>query len=190
MNVFDFDKTIYDGDSTLDFYLFSLRHHPKIARRILKLFVDGLLFVFKRIEKTVFKERMYAFLRDLPKDQDYVLRFWDAHFHKIKPWYMAMKTPSDVVISASPEFLLRPACARLEIQSPIASRVSQSTGAYDGVNCYGEEKVSRFYEAYPGAEIDSFYSDSYSDSPLANLARESFLVSGDILSKWNTKGID
>lgn len=25
MNVYDFDKTIYDGDSTLDFYFFHLR---------------------------------------------------------------------------------------------------------------------------------------------------------------------
>ena len=25
MNVYDFDKTIYDGDSTLDFYIFSVK---------------------------------------------------------------------------------------------------------------------------------------------------------------------
>ena len=31
MNVYDFDKTIYDGDSTADFYLFSLRRHKKFC---------------------------------------------------------------------------------------------------------------------------------------------------------------
>ena len=30
MNVYDFDKTIYDGDSTADFYLFSLKRHKGI----------------------------------------------------------------------------------------------------------------------------------------------------------------
>ena len=30
MNAYDFDKTIYNGDSTAHFYLFSLRRHPKI----------------------------------------------------------------------------------------------------------------------------------------------------------------
>ena len=29
MNVYDFDKTIYGGDSTADFYLFSLKRHKK-----------------------------------------------------------------------------------------------------------------------------------------------------------------
>ena len=32
MNVYDFDKTIYDGDSSVDFYKFSLKRHPKLAR--------------------------------------------------------------------------------------------------------------------------------------------------------------
>ena len=31
MRVFDFDNTIYDGESVIDFYLFSLRRNPKVA---------------------------------------------------------------------------------------------------------------------------------------------------------------
>lgn len=30
MNVYDFDKTIYNGDSTIDFYLYSLRKKPQL----------------------------------------------------------------------------------------------------------------------------------------------------------------
>ena len=30
MNVYDFDKTIYNGDSTRDFYLYSLIKHPEM----------------------------------------------------------------------------------------------------------------------------------------------------------------
>ena len=28
MNVYDFDQTIYHGDSTVDFYLYCVRHRP------------------------------------------------------------------------------------------------------------------------------------------------------------------
>jgi phosphoserine phosphatase len=34
-------------------------------------------------------------------------------------------------------------------------------------------------EEYPDVEIDRFYSDSLADTPLAKLARESFMVKGD-----------
>lgn len=34
MRVFDFDNTIYDGESVIDFYLFSLRRNPKAARYV------------------------------------------------------------------------------------------------------------------------------------------------------------
>ena len=28
MNIYDFDGTIYNGDSTIDFWLFTLKRHP------------------------------------------------------------------------------------------------------------------------------------------------------------------
>ena len=35
MRVLDFDNTIYDGESPLDFYLFSLRYRPSNIKYIL-----------------------------------------------------------------------------------------------------------------------------------------------------------
>ena len=37
---------------------------------------------------------------------------------------------------------------------------------------------------FPNGEIEKFYSDSYSDSPLAEISKEAFLVKGDELKKW------
>lgn len=107
--------------------------------------------------------------------------FWRTHERRFRPWYLAQKQPDDLVVSASPEFLLAPACRRLGIRPPIASRVDARTGRYTGLNCKGAEKVSRFREQYPDAEIGQFYSDSRSDAPLAHLARRAFLV-GEILT--------
>ena len=103
---------------------------------------------------------------------------------RVKPYYLQRKRDDDVIISASPLFLVAPAMARLGIKGVIASPVDMRTGVYSGLNCHGEEKVRRFGELYPGAEIDEFYSDSLSDSPLARLAKKAFLVKGNELLPW------
>ena len=68
MNVYDFDKTIYYGDSTADFYLFCLKRHKKIltlAPSLLGAFLK--FYVFKKGTKTDFKEKMYRFLKTADK---------------------------------------------------------------------------------------------------------------------------
>ncbi len=37
MRVFDFDNTIYNGESVFDFYLFSIKYNPKVAKYVLHL---------------------------------------------------------------------------------------------------------------------------------------------------------
>ncbi|HCW56338.1 MAG TPA: haloacid dehalogenase-like hydrolase, partial [Erysipelotrichaceae bacterium] len=53
------------------------------------------------------------------------------------------------------------------------------------LNCHGEEKVRRYREVYGDAPIDSFYSDSRSDAPLAGLAAHAYLVHGDERNPWS-----
>ena len=61
----------------------------------------------------------------------------------------------------------------------------EKTGKYSGLNCHGEEKVRRYREVYGDAPIDSFYSDSRSDAPLAGLAAHAYLVHGDERNPWS-----
>ena len=120
-------------------------------------------------------------MQGVPDADAWAEDFWRTHERRFRPWYLAQKQPDDLVVSASPEFLLAPACRRLGIRPPIASRVDARTGRYTGLNCKGAEKVSRFREQYPDAEIGQFYSDSRSDAPLAHLARRAFLRPGRFL---------
>ena len=63
MNVYDFDKTIYYGDSTADFYLFCLKRHKKIltlAPSLLGAFLK--FYVFKKVQKLILKEKCTDFL--------------------------------------------------------------------------------------------------------------------------------
>lgn len=184
MNVYDFDKTIYQGDSTLDFYFFCVRRHPSVILCLPHQMSAAAAYALKRCSKTLFKEKFYCFLKQIGDIDIEVSLFWNLNEHKIKKWYLEQKQPDDLVISASPQFLLNDICKRLEISEPIASAVDKNSGKYTGLNCYGEEKVRRFREKFPDKQIDCFYSDSRSDEPMARIARQAFLVSNVKITNW------
>jgi len=184
VNVYDFDKTIYDGDSSIDFYLFNLKRSPKILFLFFYQLFAFILFNLKLIDKTEMKERFYRYFRYIDVSKNAEL-FWDEKEEKIKKWYKGNQKEDDVIISASPEFLLMPICKRLGIKHLIASQVDEKTGLYIGENCYGEEKVRRFYKKFSSGKIENFYSDSVSDLPLARLSEKSFLVKEEKLFDWD-----
>lgn len=184
MNVYDFDKTIYDGDSTIDFYLYCLSRHPRLAGYIFGQIQGLFLHVTGQITTTEWKERFFAFLAGISDLEKLVESFWDSRQSKIKAWYLEQKQSDDVVISASPSFLLAPVCQRLGIAPPIATELDIASGKIPGTNCKGEEKVRRFFKRYPEAVIRRFYSDSTTDAPLAALAEEAFLVQGNSVLPW------
>ena len=187
MNVYDFDNTILRGDSTTRFYAYCMLHRPKMWLDIPGQAVNGLLFALKIREKQVFKQRMLHFLTLIGDVDQTVEAFWQKNFSRVKPWYYEKQRADDVVISASPEFLVKPACDRLGIKCTMGSPVDKHTGKFFGPNCHGKEKVRRFREVYPDVQIEEFFSDSYSDSPLAELAQKAWLVKGDELKKWGEK---
>ncbi len=190
MNVFDFDKTIYDGDSTVDFWKFCLKKCPKTRRHIIRSGFNGIRFIMGVMEKTAFKEDFYRFLCELENVDQLLEEFWNINQVKIKKWYLQMQKEDDIIISASPEFLLKPICSRLGIKYLMASRVDVKTGKYNGVNCHGKEKVRRYKEKFASMQIHEFYSDSYSDTPLAKLAYDPILVKGNDFEPWSEKELN
>lgn len=184
MNVYDFDKTIYDGDSTVDFYRYCLRKHPSLISCVPGQMWSLLRYVMGRINTTKCKECFFCFLPELPSLNELVEEFWDVRQKKIKAWYLAQKRSDDLIISASPSFLLGPICRRLGIKPPIATEIDPVTGKIEGLNCKGDEKWRRFLEMYRPEEMESFYSDSFSDAPLARKAKKAFLVQKNSLQEW------
>lgn len=177
MNVYDFDGTIYRGDSTKDFYLHCLRHNPRMLAQLPANGVDCVRFALHRIARQDFKERFMRRLLPRVDASRMVASFWETHRGRLQEWYLEQRDASDLIISASPQFLLQPLCDELGV-SLIATPVDPATGEFLGANMRGEEKVRAFYEAYPHATPASFYSDSMSDAPMMRLAEQAFLVSG------------
>lgn len=184
-NAYDFDKTIYKDDSNMDFYFFCLKKQPGILLELPVVLAYALLYLLRLCSKTTFKEIFFRFLRHLNSVDDLVVEFWDSHQNKIAPFYLSVHKPDDIIISASPEFLLQPICERLNIRHLIASRVNKQTGQYDGENCWGEEKARRFKSEMPDININEFYSDSLSDAPMARIAETAYLVYKDKITLWS-----
>lgn len=184
MNVYDFDKTIYAGDSSIDFYLFCIEQNFALIKFLPKQLLSTVAFLLKRISKEEYKSRYFSFLSEVENLDVQLENFWERNQNKIKKWYFKIKCDDDCVITASPEFLIQPICKRLGIKNLIASIVDAKTGCFIGKNCYGEEKLIRFIERFPSGKIDDFYSDSMSDRKLAEFAKHSYLVKGNDLRVW------
>ena len=176
MNAYDFDGTIYDGDSSVDFYKFCLKKNKKILWDIPRLIGGVILYSLKIIDKTKMKERIFSFVKRIPNLEEYVEEFWKEHKQKIKKWYYDKQESSDVIISASPEFLLKPLEKELNVKV-IASIVNPKTGKFEGKNCHDYEKIKRYEEQYPKQKINSFYTDSIkADYAMLDYAEEAYLI--------------
>ncbi len=110
MNVFDFDNTIYDGETLVDFILYYIKTDARIWKYVPKLlwiyFKDTAhLFTVEEAIKAYacFLEGYYVNIKTIDED---VKKFWDKNEHKIKPWYNKVRRDDDIIVSGTTDFLL------------------------------------------------------------------------------------
>ncbi len=184
MNLYDFDNTIYDGDTNTDIILYSLKYHPINvirclikARKLKKEYRKGLIS-FERV-----KEAMLAFLFQIKDLDAYLDRFVNKHMHKIKKWYLRKKSDKDVIISASYEIWIAKFCRKLKIKYVIATK-TDSNGKIIDCNCKGAEKINRFKKIYPNAKAINAYSDAKVDIPMLEYADHAYVVEGNKINNY------
>lgn len=186
MNVYDFDNTIYDGESVVDFFLYYckkdislLRHIPALIKALFK-YKAGKITVEQALSKygkTV--ADYYAKHPDIPEETEH---FWNCHMHKIKSFYKDLQSDDDLIISGSPEFSLCTICKRLGIKRYIGSLIDTDTGEISRL-CIRENKVKAFFEEYPDTPIENFYTDSVNDLPLIEISENAYLVNKNKITK-------
>ena len=184
MNVYDFDRTIYPGDSSIHFWKFCMRHYPSTIRVIPRATVAMVRYKRKKCTWSDVMQTFFTFLRYIPSVDEAVEAFWDKNSDKIYEWYLERRHEADVIISAAPTFLVEPICDRLGVGC-IATEMDTSTGVILGKQCCDEEKLRRYREKFGETPIENFYSDSFSDTPLARTASQAFMVDEGIISDWD-----
>ena len=187
MNVYDFDNTIYNGESSLDFFLFCAGKNKKVIRYIFPVIIVLIKYKMCRItyEELISKGEKYMekFLSCLSSPDLMIKEFWNKHQHKIKDFYLKIKQPDDIIISASSSIILEEICKRLGIKHLLASSIDFENHKIKYL-CYGENKVSLFKKFFPDAVIDNFYSDSLNDLPMMKLAKKSYIVKGNKIREY------
>lgn len=176
MYLFDFDNTIYDGDSSFDLVLYSLVRHPFIV--LCSMFKSIYVFILCmfRIKSFKFvKESAFSFLYKINDLDSYIESFVFKHNYKIKNWYISRDKSKDVIISASYDLWIKPFCKSIGVNNVICTNVNKY-GNIIGNNCKGEEKVILFKKLYKNVKVIEAYSDSYSDKPMLDLADRGYIV--------------
>lgn len=182
INIYDFDDTIYDGDSSVDFFKYCLKTNKKVLFTIPSILVGFMLYMLKIKEKEYFKSKFFSFVKYFDNIESIVDNFWEDNYFKIKDFYKKEHKNTDIIISASPEFLLEPVSKKYKFKL-IATKVSTKTGEFEK-NCYGEEKLKRLNElGY--STCNKFYSDSLSDLPLKNIAKNAYIIEDDNIINWD-----
>ena len=182
--LYDFDGTIYDGDSGVDIIKFALKNYPKTRKRMFKMLGVGLKYLFKLASKEEMKNVLFSFLQDIDDVDDFVSKFWEKHECKLKKFWLDKKHNKDIIISASGYFWLKPIADKYKVFDLFATDIDKNTGYVNGKNSHGKQKVINFYEKYPNGIVLEMYTDSINDLPLIEEAKTGYLVKKNKLYKY------
>lgn len=186
MNVYDFDNTIYRGESGVSIFFFFLRKDPALIKKIpwgLELIIKyktGRMTMDQVLDK--YSGFLVSYGQSISKFDEKMEEFWDIHGKKIKPYYLKQRRDDDLIITACPDIIINEICKRLNITNYIATETEKGTMRLISF-CYRENKAKAFKAKHPDEVIDNFYTDSYNDSAMFDLARNVYLVKGNRVKK-------
>ncbi|MGN0457454.1 MAG: haloacid dehalogenase-like hydrolase [Eubacterium sp.] len=184
MRAFDFDNTIYKGESVFHFYLFSIKYNPRVARYIPIVFLNLIKY---KLGKTTMQDleeaaKKYSndYLNSFDNKEEIIKAFWDKHIKNIKPWYEPQE--DDIIITASFNLIMDELCKRLGIKNCICSVVNRDTMQVEYLN-FRENKRKTFVEKYKDKSVDEFYTDNMFDKPMIDIAKKAYLVKGNRIKR-------
>lgn len=191
MNAYDFDNTIYDGESMYDFFFLCLskdirlfRYIPEVIYRLIQYKLNHLQieYLVRTAEKVIasFLKRNKISLEALTDE------FWQKNHHKLKSSFLAKLKQDDLIISGAPRFIIEAVQKELNTKHIICTEINPTTYRIEFL-CLKDNKVKAFLEQYPHTKINQFYTDSLADVPMMKYAKETYLVKGNKITKIDQK---
>ena len=179
MKVFDFDNTLYKGESGIDFSFYMIRHNKKIIRyvpMILYSLAGYNLCLMKKERLEAIINRFLAGVLDGRKSiTEYVQEFWDSHADRLNKRMLSMVRPEDVIISASPAILFEGVRKLINTDNIIGTEIDLEKKNITWFN-FGDNKVRRYKEMYGDRKIDVFFTDSYNDRAMMEISQKVYVV--------------
>ena len=179
MKAFDFDNTLYRGESSLDFSLYMIRTNKKILLYLPVIMANTVKYKLCLVDRDKLGETITKYMKIVIRSKNEILHlveeFWKTHADRLDPKMLRRVGPDDLIITAGPSFLLDGIRDRLGTQNIISSEVDLDKKEITHFN-FKENKVRRFRELYGDAGIESFYTDSYNDRAVMEISEKVFLV--------------
>ena len=182
--LFDFDGTLYKGDSFIAFALYAVGK-VSFFKNLLRNFPSLLRWKLGLLSGSVAKERLFQSLYQGWKLRDFNEKcagFATQISTTLRPEVTKhlqnhIESGDTVaIVSASPANWIRPWADAMGIRHVVATEIEQRdgvlTGRFSTPNCVGQEKVGRIKEAFPdSADCEIWaYGDSASDKAMLALA--------------------
>jgi len=179
VNVYDFDNTLYYGESSIDFSFFLIRNNKRIILWLPKIFWNLIIYKLCLVNRDKLEKTINDFLKIIIKDKDEFLdlikKFWVKNKKKLNTDIIKQIKPEDAIISAGPYHLLDAIRNELGTSNLICSEIDLDKKLVTYLN-FSSNKVKRYHETYGDTSIDKFYTDSYNDKAMMDISDKVYLV--------------
>lgn len=179
VKVFDFDNTLFKGESSYHFAIYMIRYNKKIIRFIPTILFSlvgyKLCLLSKARLESILNDFMEGVLDGTNSPVDYVKPFWEKYSHRLYQDNLKLIKPDDVIISASPRFLFDGIREQLNTDKIVGTEVDFEKKRVTWFN-FGDNKVKRYKALYGDQKIDAFYTDSYNDKDMMAIADTVYIV--------------
>lgn len=179
MNAFDFDNTLYNGESAVDLALFMIKNNKRIILWLPTIFWNLLKYKLCFISAEKVERKVNDFLRDIVRDKSELLsltaKFWKTHSCKLNKALLKKVGKDDVIITAGPDFLFSSIKSSLGTSNIICSEVDLDRKKVVYLN-FGSNKVKKYRKICGDRTVGCFFTDSYNDKAMMDIAKKVFLV--------------
>jgi len=181
VSIYDFDGTVYKGDSSKDYCIYCMIKNPLKIFIALVFITIYVLYLLRIVEKELAKSWLFRCMDDSEKT---VEEFWRLKRKKIISTVESMirednnKGEKVLIITASPQFLIngfvKEVCPYVNVIGTLTK--PQAPWVLKSQNCFGDEKVLRFLKwkdqylrQHNTLIVSKIVSDSVHDLPLYQL---------------------
>ena len=141
MKVFDFDNTIYRGESSIDLAVYMIRNNKKIILYLPMIFTNlvkyKLCMVGRKEMEIILNDFCQAVMGDKDEVPEIIDRFWQIHAHKLNRKILKRIGPEDIIITAGPDILINGIRDRLHTDHIICSEVDLDGRRFDQLGGQG-----------------------------------------------------
>ncbi len=179
MNVFDFDNTLYRGESSVDLALYMIKNNKKIILYLPKIFYNLLKYKLCIVDKCKTVAAINDFMKNALSGREELLGavegFWAEHRKKLNRHMLKRIRSGDVIITAGPDFLIKGIANELHTRNLLCSIIDTDKMEVRYLNI-GSNKSKYYKKKFGDQKIDCFYTDSYNDRALMELAEKVYIV--------------